>query len=161
MNIFQLYIGQIHLISLVSVCAVLLLALYRTRKYLIHIRIVLSLLTVVLGHFVYEDIFIGIMGLTGRDTGAWKLFILTTIIIILMMYTMQNLYRFLSLRDSIFSIFLGTLLIFLFLSLWMSGWFHALQLWYTGLGPDPHDMFWAISKIIGFLLFVPLLKEDR
>jgi len=139
----------------------MLLAVYRTRKYPIYIRIVLSLLTVSLGHFVYEDIFIGIMGLAGRDTGAWKLFILITLFIALMMYTMQNLYRFLSSRDSIFSIFLGTQLIFLFVGLWMSGWFHDLQLWYTGLGPDPHEVFWAISKIIGFLLFVPLLKKGR
>jgi len=158
MNIFQIYVGQIHLISLVLVGMALLIAMFLTRGHPFLIRIILSLMTVVLGHFVYEDAFIWIMGFTGRDTGALKLFLLVTLLISICMYIMQNRYSFLQSNGLVFSIFLCTELVTIFTIMWMGGWFHALQLWYTGNGPDPHEALWAFSKIIGFLLFVPLLR---
>ena len=157
MNVFQLYVGQVHLFSLVAVGLVMIVGMYLTRKYPIHISTIMSLITVVLGHFVYEDFFIWIMGMTGRGTEALTMFLLMTTVFMLCMYILQKHYKFLSMNGLIITVFLSMQLIVLFTGMWVYGWFHELQLWYTGQGPDPHNGLWAISKVLGFAMFIPLL----
>ena len=159
MNIFQLYVGQIHLFSLASVCLVIFIGMYLTRRHPIHIRTIMSLIVVLLGHYVYEDIFILIMGFTGRSKSAWWLFMLVTGFILSGLITLEKYYDYLNPDGLFYTFFLAMGVATCFEFMWINGWFHSLQNWYTGCGPDPHNLLWAISKVLGFAMFIPLLWE--
>jgi len=117
----------------------------------------MSLIIVLLGHYVYEDTFIIIMGLTGRSSSAWWLFMLVTGIIVYGMITLEKHYDYLYPEGLFYTFFLAMGVATCFIFMWINGWFHSLQLWYIGQGPDPHDLLWALSKVLGFAMFVPLL----
>lgn len=59
-------------------------------------------------------------------------------------------------------IFLGFLLLMLCLStMYFTFFFNNLILWLHYNGPDPHNLIWALSKGLGFWMFLPLIFKKK
>ena len=163
MSLFQWYVyilgSQIHVLSIgiVSWCLLVIVVYQREHPFLI--RVINSILVVLLGHFIYEDIFILIMGTVGRSVDAIGLYILITIGIGASIIILDGQYPSFELDENAFLMIFGLLGVFAIM--YYIGWFHKLQLWYLGQGPDPHNFIWALSKVLGFACPVPLLKADN
>jgi len=116
-----------------------------------------TMLIVTLGHFVYEDIFILIMGLTGRSMDAIFLYLIITVVLIIGLQIAHDYKPFLEVHPwEVSNILIVQSIIFLIM--FTQGWFHSLQNWYEGAGPDPHGLLWAISKSWGFGSWLSLIK---
>ena len=161
-NIFQLYIGHTHVLSVFAVGASMLLGILICKQHPPHIRMMISMITTLLGHFVYEDIFMLIMGMTGRSASAWVLYTLVMVGIVAGCSILNTFYPFIRLRYGYrYSLLLLGVLMLCFTGMWFTGWFHALQLWYLKTGPDPHNWLWAMSKVVGFVVFFPMLSGEE
>lgn len=163
MSFFQWHVvilgSQIHVFSLLAVSFCLWSMTTSQTKHPIYIRMINSLLLVLLGHFIYEDIFILAMGTVGRSIDALWLFVAITIGIVAIIIIVDKEYpSFEADRDIFLLIFV---LLGLFGFMYYTGWFHKLQLWYIGEGPDPHNLLWAISKFAGFIIAGPLIREEN
>lgn len=125
----------------------------------LHIRLVISMLMCTLGHFIYEDIFITVMGYTGRGTEALFLYLAITFVLIMIITYVNSDYPFINFSPS-FAVLLSTLL-FCFGALWYMGWFHRLQLWYIGEGPPVENWLWAVTKGLGFFTWVKMIDGGK
>jgi len=164
MEFFQWYLNisgsQIHVFSILAVSWCLLSLTYIQKKHPIYIRIINSLLVLLLGHFIYEDIFIFIMGTVGRSIDALGLYVAITIGIGAMIVIVDKQYPSYKLDKHVLTLLL--ILIGVFGTMYYTGWFHRLQVWYScSICPDPHNWMWAISKVLGFAVAVPLLREEN
>lgn len=161
-NIFQLYIGYVHVFSVFAVGVSILLGTLICKQHPFQIRMIISMITTLLGYYVYEDIFMMIMGLVGRSARALILYVPVTIGIIACGSILNGYYPFMHLRYGYHrSLLLLGVLLLCFAGMWLTGWFHALQLWYLKTGPDPHNWLWAVSKFIGFVVFFPMLSGEE
>jgi len=163
MNIFQYYIyifdTPFHMISILLVGLALLIGILIQKQHTFHIRVVISMLMCIFGHFVYEDIFIVIMGLTGRGTSMIYLYLAVTFLLGMIIMFVHIGYPFLRFNPSFIVSLAG--LLFCFGVLWLSGWFYMLQLWYVGEGPPVENWLWAVTKFLGFLTWVKLIDKRR
>ena len=159
MNIFHIYLpGRIHLVSIVLVGVALLMTWLCQAGREPKMRLILSFLSVVLGHFVYEDIFIQLMGLHGRGTEAWGIYFFCTMILIYFGILLHKRSEFITWSYATpFGLFILSVL---FGAMMFTGWFTDLQIWYLGGDFDPHNLSWACSKLIGFLLFNPQVTTE-
>jgi len=151
--------SQIHVFSILAVLWCLLSVTVAQKKHPIHIRAINALLILLLGHFIYEDVFILIMGTVGRSIDALGLYIATTIGISAMIVIVDKQYPSYNPNKYVFLIL--SALFVVFGKMYYMGWFHDLQLWYTTGAPDPHNWMWALSKILGFAVPVPLIREEN
>jgi len=116
-----------------------------------------TMLIVTLGHFVYEDMFILIMGLTGRSMDAIFLYLIITVVLVIGIQIAHDYRSFLDAHPwEVLNILIVQSI--LFLIMFTQGWFHSLQKWYEGVGSDPHNLLWAISKGFGFISWLSLIK---
>jgi len=99
------------------------------------------------------------MGAVGRSIDALGLYIATTIGISAMIVIVDKQYPSYNPNKYVFLIL--SALFVVFGKMYYMGWFHDLQLWYTTGGPDPHNWMWALSKILGFAVPVPLIREEN
>ncbi len=166
MGFFRWYVNilgsQIHVFSILAVSCCLFSITYAQKKHPIYIRIINSLLLLLLGHFIYEDIFIFIMGTVGRSIDALGLYVAVTIGIVAMIIIVNKQYPSYEFDKSMFWLLSALLSTFAFM--YYVGWFRELQVWYTGGCPgcpDPHNWLWAISKVLGFIVPVPLLRGEN
>jgi len=164
MSFFTWYVNisgsQIHVFSIVAVSWCLLSVTFAQKTHPIHIRMINALLVLLLGHFIYEDIFIIIMGTVGRSTDAIILYAAITIGIGAVMVIVDKQYPSYKPDEQVFLMLLALLIVFG--AMYYTGWFHRLQVWYGCPScPDPHNALWAASKILGFAVPVPLIKEEN
>lgn len=167
MNIFQLYVNilgvPIHVLGMLLVfIAILIGVLLQGKKYPFHIKLMNSMALITLGHFVYEDMFIVIMGVVGRSMDAIFLYLIITASLVICIMILHNYRPFVRTRLwwlCVFNVLLFQCMIFLVM--FKRGWFYDLQLWYEGMGPDPHNLLWAISKAWGFLGWVMLIRRGK
>jgi len=108
---------------------------------------------------VYEDFFILIMGAYGRNIDAFSIYLMLTLFLGVLIARMRKDYHVFTLAWQLIPMFV--LLFFGFGLMIMSGWFHDLQLWYLGLGSDPHNYLWALSKLNGLVLFFPIVVRGE
>jgi len=111
------------------------------------------------GHFIYEDLFIFIMGYTGRDTILLSLYLAITFFLGMLIIFVHTKYPFLYFNPSFIVSLSG--LLFSFGALWYVGWFHQLQNWYIGEGPAVENWLWAMTKLLGFLTWVKLIERRK
>ena len=163
MNIFQYYFyifnTPFHLVSLLIVVGCILYGILVQKRYPLYTKTLISMLMCTFGHYVYEDIFIWIMGFTGRGTESLILYLAITSVLFSVIMFVNKLYPFLYMNPSFIVTLAG--LLFSFGALWYTGWFHQLQLWYTGQGPPVENWLWAMSKLLGFLTWVKLIERRK
>lgn len=160
-DFFQMYImvggSQIHIFSLFSVLlSIVLCFLYQRSLYTPMVRLVNSFMVVTLGHFVYEDIFILVVGAEGRSIDALPIYLVATLAIISLVILSNKDHSFYFNSLLFFTL---SILFVEFFGLYNVGWFSDLQLWYLGIGPDPHNLWWGISKVTGLLVVFPMLRR--
>jgi len=163
-NIFQLYVfGRVHVVSLVLVCGVIYVGVkMMDRKSHFIYRVLMSTNLVLLGHFVYEDVYIMFQHhVVGHDTLSIRVLILyvaVTIGIGSICSIINDRLRLLRFNASrlcvVASLFFG--LVFVMWLLLKEGFFNIIPLFFEGKA-DPHGPLWAVSKLLGFSLFLPLI----
>lgn len=161
MNPFQVYVNilgiPIHLMGIILVAISILFGILLQKEYPFHIKLMNSFLIVTLGHYIYEDVFIIVMGMVGRSMGALVLYLIITAAIVYSILMLHRGWPFLSLRCNRIVLIVVFGFFYVFIVQWDTGWFHELQRWYLGLGPDPHGVVWGIGKMFGFIIGLPLI----
>jgi len=166
MNIFHVYLfGKIHLVSLVLAGSSVLygISLQNTERPIIY-RLMVSMMIVVFGHFMYENIFTafyryagGVDAMTGRGLILyWAL----TIGLVAVISIANKLLSFIWIHNNTIFLTVGLLAMSFGVlgMMWYFGFFHELLGFYTGQ-TDPHGPLWAISKLLGFIAWTPLIAD--
>jgi len=159
-NIFHFTIpgGGAHILSVILAATAIIIAYLIQKIHPPIIKLINALSVCLLGHYIYEDIFILVMGSVGRSTDGWLLYMLITVGIISFMSILNSSYRSYRLNNNI--ILSYSFLFVTFFLMYYTGWFHELQLWYLGTGGDPHNWLWAISKGVGLTALLPILRRE-
>lgn len=150
--------SQIHVTSIIMVIFSVILLTFYQNVHPFFVRLINSMLLCVLGHFVYENMFIVFMGLVGRSIDGLFLYFIITIGILSLMKIFHAKYPSYKKSPNMFLPYWGLFIILCFM--YATNWFTKLQLWYLGIGIDPHNLTWAISKQLGFLSGIILLRRE-
>lgn len=160
MNIYTIYINGIisgHLLSIIfAIVSVLIGIKLLLGRFNIIYTIMFSLLMGQLGNFGYEVIWKYNMGeefnavLLYGDV-FFALLMLALFINYKIKFININKYTLISLI-----IFISSIVLLLY-----TGWYIETKLWILGIGPDPHNFLWAISKCFGFLVPISVLKSKE
>ena len=165
-NLLHIYLpGRFHLVSILVAIASVLVAYYFHPKAHPIYRFMNSMLVNVFAHFMYENVFMSFYRASGRgiDSGTpagLKLYLASTILLGLGIYVSNKKFRFMSRKNLKYSIYLFFILLFSLSYLYSSNWFMDLYYWYRG-GPDPHNVWWFISKVSGFFIWVFLVGDKK
>ena len=122
-----------------------------------------AMLINVFAHFMYETIFTAYYRASGWGVDAGtpagiKLYFASTLIIALGIIVSNNKFRFLTQKKVKYSLYVFVLLLFSLSYLYSINWYLDLYNWYHG-GPDPHNVWWAISKASGFFAWSLLVGD--
>jgi len=164
LNLFHVYLpGHVHLVSMVlAVSSVLLAYRLHPRVHPVY-RFMNAMMVCVFAHFMYENIFTFFYRLSGYGVDAGtlagiKLYWGSTILLGAGLYYSSHLFKFLSMERNATMFLLGILLIASFTLMYQAGWYVELYYWFQG-GPDPHNVLWAMSKALGFAVWLPIVKD--
>lgn len=164
MNLLHIYLpGRFHLVSiLVAVISVLVVYYFHPKVHPIY-RFMNSMLVNVFAHFIYENTFMYFYRASGWgiDSGTpagLKLYISSTILLALAIYVSNKKFNFIKLKNLKYSFYIFIILLFSLSYLYSSNWYMDLYYWYRG-GADPHNVWWFVSKVSGFLIWVLLVGD--
>ena len=170
LNIFQWYINGDHVFSWFAVIASVLIGMYILRKqYPIYLSFMMSLSVAAFSTNIYEIIFNSILyfgkinvgyidpshfgGVFSFVLGAIASGTLIIIIHLRKPFITFQYWKYVCLGFIAFLICL--------IAMYYTNFFNNLALWLFYQKSDPHNWLWALSKTLGFLIFIPLVKRKR
>ena len=158
MNIYTLYFGGSHVLSIIFAAFSVLLGfwLLRGRYHPIYI-LMMSLSVTQFGTFAYDLIWHLVRG--AADLGMILLCINISAGIMLIVLAMNHFFKFDFININRWTVILTAVFIADLFLMVQTGWFIEVNLWIAGSAPDPHNLLWAISKFLGFLIPVSVLKK--
>jgi hypothetical protein len=157
MNIFTLYFNGMHVLSIVFAIASVLAGIFilKNRYHIIYATMI-SLLMTQLGNFSYESIWKYFMN---QSFDAILLYVDVVVAIAIVIFITNLKLKYININKYTF------ILLFLFiiniLFLWQTGWFYSVKTWIELGSPDPHNLLWATSKLLGFLVPISVLKNKN
>ena len=160
-EVFAFYITifetRMHLLSLILTAFSFFIGLYLQRgRFNILDKVMHSLLLVQIGNFLYELIWMLFYAMAGDDLNSFILYSIVFSFLVLICVYFNKQRHFSKINRNTYFLFSGLILCFLVMQ--VTGWFIGLRQYDLGLGVDPHNTIWAISKLLGFLIPVSTLE---
>ena len=144
--------GTGHLFSFIVMYAEIFLLLVLFKKQHIVYKLMLTVCFIMLGKGMYEIVW-QYGAKNAISYGDINLSVLCAISLIVFNLKTKIL--------RINKLFIGSVVLqaVVFLLMWQLGWFDAFKLYYAGIGPDPHNLLWAIGKANGQFMWLSLIDQ--
>jgi len=156
LNIFAIKIFSLHIVTLITITLTFLIT-YRKLKTKLIYKLTIAGIVVSLGVWFYDFVWTLLLH-------NWRCNIPRLIIVIFFVQILLVFNFFLKLHFLKFNVLFPILMtLFLLIICYMdvSGWFTQFRAWGANLSlPDPHNWLWALSKVIGIMMWISVIKNE-
>jgi hypothetical protein len=144
--------GTGHLFSFIVMYAEIFLLLVLFKKQHIVYKLMLTVCFIMLGKGMYEIVW---------KYGAENIISTSDVYVSLISGLSLIMFNFKTKILRLNKLFIASVVlqVVVFLLMWQLGWFDAFKLYYVGIGPDPHNLLWAIGKANGQFMWLSLIDR--